>query len=105
VKSGPKPAASPRKNGQRLAFRNSASRQLSVYSSELLWASARFFQAFLSISIAAVTASCSILPWARAASAFAVAPAAAVPFVPSALRSARGRRGLDGRRHADAGAS
>src|SRR6476620_1639168 len=37
VKGGPKPAASPRKNGQRLAFRNSASRRLSVYSSELLW--------------------------------------------------------------------
>jgi hypothetical protein len=37
VKGGPKPTASPRKNGQRLAFRNSASRRLSVYSSELLW--------------------------------------------------------------------
>jgi hypothetical protein len=36
VKSGPKPAASPRKNGQRLAFRNSASRQLYPYSSKLL---------------------------------------------------------------------
>jgi hypothetical protein len=36
VKGGLKRAASPRKNGQRLAFRNLASRRLSVYSNEPL---------------------------------------------------------------------